>query len=242
MTVFLKKDEFEDDDSYKKAKKMILVFLGAPGSGKGTQAMMVSKKYRVPQICTGDMLREAVQREDPLGIKAAEYMNAGELVTDDIVVKLIKQRIEKSDCKEGFLLDGFPRTIAQANSLDEMLKHKERAISGVICIDVEVKELIRRLTGRRVCLQCGRLYHIELNPPENNELCDICKISLIQREDDKPDVVLSRLKVYREETAPLVEFYQRKSLLIPIEGNGKVEKIFQEIAHKIDVLKKEDFN
>ena len=221
---------------------MILVFLGAPGSGKGTQAMMVSEKYGLLQICTGDMLREAVQRGYVLGIKTAEYMNAGKLGPDDIVEELIKQRIEKNDCEEGFLLDGFPRTITQANSLDEMLKHQERAISGVLYINVETKELLRRLTGRRLCMQCGRLYHLELNPPRNNELCDICNIPLIQREDDKPDVVLSRLKVYQEETAPLIELYQKKSLLITIEGNGKVEKIFQKIARKIDVLKEKELN
>jgi adenylate kinase len=221
---------------------MILVFLGAPGSGKGTQAMMVSEKYGLPQICTGDMLREAAQRKYPLGMEAAEYMNAGKLVPDDIVEELIKQRIEKNDCEEGFLLDGFPRTIAQANSLDEMLEHQERAISGVLYINVETKELLRRLTGRRLCMQCGQLYHLELNPPSNNELCDICNIPLIQREDDKPDIVLSRLKVYKEETTPLIELYQKKSLLITIEGNGKVEKIFQKIARKIDILKEKELN
>jgi adenylate kinase len=221
---------------------MILIFLGAPGSGKGTQAMMVSKKYGLPQICTGDMLREAVQRGYPLGMEAVEYMNAGKLVPDDIVVQLIKRRIEKNDCEEGFLLDGFPRTIAQANSLDEMLEHQERTISGVLYIDVETKELLSRLTGRRLCTQCGRLYHLELNPPQNNELCDICNIPLIQREDDKPEVVLARLKVYQKETAPLIEFYQKKSLLITIEGNGKVENIFQKIAKKIDVLKEKELN
>lgn len=215
---------------------MILIFLGAPGSGKGTQAMKVAEKYNLPQICTGDMLRETVQRKDPLGIKAAEYMNTGKLVPDGIVVDLIEQRIEQDDCKEGFLLDGFPRTIDQAKSLEEMLKHQKRAIAGVFFINVEQKELLRRLTSRRICSKCSKLYNIELSPPKNPELCDECHSPLLQREDDKKEVVLSRLKVYGEQTEPLVDYYKNKTLLISIEGDGKVENIFQQIRKKIDSL------
>jgi len=215
---------------------VILVFLGAPGSGKGTQAMKIAYKYGIPQICTGDMLREAVERKGPLGIKAAKFMNIGKLVPNNIVAKLIEQRIEKDDCKNGFLLDGFPRNIDQAKSLEEMLKQQKRSISGVFFIEVKQDELMRRLTGRRVCSACSKLYNIELNPPKNHELCDECRGSLLQREDDKPEVVLSRLKVYRQETEPLVNYYKNKTFLIPVEGNGKVEDIFQQISQKIDNL------
>ena len=213
---------------------MILIFLGAPGSGKGTQATMTAEKYRLPQICTGDILREAVQRKEPLGLKAVDYMTAGKLVPDDLVIDLIEQRIERANCKQGFLLDGFPRTIEQAQRLEKVLKQRDRALSGIFYIKVDEEQLIHRLTGRRICPQCSKLYHIEFNPPKKDELCDICHIPVVQRKDDSPEVVLSRLEVYRQKTEPLVKYYQKKAVLIPIEGNGKVDEIFREISQKID--------
>ena len=204
---------------------MHLILFGAPGVGKGTQAKLISKNYNIPQISTGDMLREAVKNETELGNEASLLMNQGKLVHDEIMLALIKERISRPDCESGFILDGFPRTIAQAEALDTTLAAMGLKIEYVLSIEVEDAELITRLTGRRICRACGESYHSVFNPPQEKDICDSCKGELYQRDDDKETTIKSRLKVYEEQTAPLITFYTGKKILHPIKGVGSIEEI-----------------
>ena len=214
---------------------MRIILLGAPGAGKGTQAQYICEQYGIPQISTGDMLRAAVKAQSELGKKVEKVMASGGLVTDEIIIALVKARIEEEDCKDGFLFDGFPRTIPQASALVE----SNILIDVVLEIDVQDDEIVKRLSGRRVHLDSGRVYHIEYNPPKNEGFDDVSGEELIQREDDQEETVRNRLKVYHQQTKPLVEYYTQLSSLdsnirvIKINGLAKVDSIKEEIFNML---------
>ncbi len=208
---------------------MNLILLGAPGTGKGTQGAQLSQALKIPQISTGDIFRAAISQGTDLGKKAQDYMNKGELVPDEIVIGIINERLSESDTKTGFLLDGFPRTVPQAEALEEVLKESSRRIDAVIDIEVEEKEIIRRLSGRRVCQDCKEVYHLIFEPPENENYCDECGSRLIQREDDRIETVKRRLEVYKEQTQPLIEYYRKKNLLRSVNGQQSVDSVFNDI-------------
>ncbi len=213
---------------------MNLILLGPPGSGKGTQAQMMTERYHIPQISTGDILRAAVKEGTPLGREAKRYMDQGELVPDEVVVGIVKDRLNASDCNSGFILDGFPRTLPQAEALDTTLKAMERGIDHVVSIEVDKDELIRRLTGRRTCRRCGAMYHIIFDPPKRDGICDRCGGELYQRDDDKEETIRARLQVYEKQTAPLIEYYRKRGILRSIDGVGEIEEIFQRIIKAIE--------
>jgi len=213
---------------------MNLIFLGPPGSGKGTQAKMLVDKYGIPQISTGDILREAVKEGTPLGKEAKKYMDEGKLVPDEVVVGIVRERLKEPDCTKGFILDGFPRTIPQAEALDKTLEEMGKGIDHVLSLEVDKEELVRRLSGRRTCKKCGAMYHIIFDPPKKDGICDRCGGELYQRDDDKEETIRERLRVYEEQTAPLIEYYRKKGLLRPIDGVGKIEEIFARITEAIE--------
>lgn len=212
---------------------MNLILLGPPGAGKGTQSRRLSEKLSIPQISTGDLLREARRNKTPLGLEADQYMSSGRLVPDPLVVGLIEKRLQEKDCAGGYILDGFPRTVLQAKSLDEMLKKYVSSIDRVVSLEVNPEELVRRLSGRRQCRKCGENYHLSYLPSKKEGICDRCGGELFQRDDDKEEVILNRLKVYARETAPLVDFYQSQGILKKIQGAGSMEDIFREILHAV---------
>lgn len=204
---------------------MRLVFLGPPGAGKGTQARDLGREWGVPHVATGDMLREAVAANAPLGREAKRYMDQGALVPDDVMVRLIGERLGQSDARTGFLLDGFPRTLAQAEALDRLLKDFHQHLDGVIFFQVSEEELLRRLTGRRGCRQCGATYHLVSAPPRRADVCDRCGGALSRREDDSERTVRNRLEVYARQTAPLLDYYRARSLLTVVPAEGAIEEI-----------------
>jgi len=211
--------------------------LGAPGAGKGTHALLLSKEYNIPQISTGDILRSHIKNETDLGKKAKKYMDKGLLVPDELVVEIVKKRIQEEDCKEGFILDGFPRTIPQAEALDKALEELAIALDKVVNIDVPDEVIIKRMAGRRVCSNCGASYHIENKKPLKENICDECGSELKQREDDKEETVRKRLQVYEEQTKPLIEYYEKRGILLTIEGDGSVEEIGNKIKNALEVSK-----
>ncbi len=213
---------------------MRVILLGAPGAGKGTQSKRLSAKHNIPQVSTGDMLRAAVKNRTILGMKAKEYMDKGRLVPDEVVVDLIKERLNESDSIGGFILDGFPRNVKQADVLENTLSQMDRNIEKVININVPNDVLINRLTGRRICSGCGEGYHIEFNMPAVENICDKCKSPLYQRDDDMEATILERLKVYRELTMPLIEYYERQGKLTTVDGVGTEEEIFGLIESAIN--------
>jgi adenylate kinase len=205
---------------------VILVFLGPPGAGKGTQAKLLSQRMGFLHIATGDLLREAVKNQTPLGKKAKEYMDRGELVPDELIVQLIEETMPKDG---SVILDGFPRTVNQALALEEMLKGKGEKISKVLFFDVPDEVIIDRLSGRRVCSKCSAVYHVKYNPPKVEGVCDLCGGTLVQRDDDKEEVVRKRLEVYRKQTQPLVEFYQERGIIYKLDAGKGVEELFEEV-------------
>ncbi|WP_457601475.1 adenylate kinase [Hydrogenivirga sp.] len=205
---------------------MNLVFLGPPGAGKGTQAKRLAQELGLKHISTGDILREAVKNETPLGKKAKEYMDRGELVPDDLIIALIEEVMPPGG---GVIFDGFPRTIAQAEALDRMLEKKGMGVDKVVLFDVPDEVVVERLSGRRVCPNCGAVYHVKFNPPKRDEVCDRCGTKLIQREDDREEVVRNRLEVYRKQTAPLIEYYEDKGILIRLDASRPIEEVYQEL-------------
>jgi Adenylate kinase (EC 2.7.4.3) len=205
---------------------VILVFLGPPGAGKGTQAKLLSKRMGFLHLSTGDLLREAVKNQTPLGKKAKEYMDRGELVPDELIVQLIEETMPKDG---NVVLDGFPRTVNQALALEEMLKGKGEKISKVLFFDVPDEVIIDRLSGRRVCSKCGAVYHVKYNPSNVEGVCDLCGGSLVQRDDDKEEVVKKRLEVYRKQTQPLIEFYQDRGIIYRLDAEKGVEELFGEV-------------
>ncbi|CAG1065846.1 adenylate kinase [uncultured bacterium] len=213
---------------------MNIILLGAPGAGKGTQGNILAEKFRIPQISTGDILRANVRNKTQLGLKAKEFMDKGALVPDDIVVGMVVDRINEEDAKAGFILDGFPRNINQAEVLEKTLSSMGKSIGSVVGIEVDRKELVRRLSGRRVCRKCGASYHVIFNPPVNIGMCDKCGSEIYQRDDDKEDTIEARLKVYEQETFPLVDYYSRKGLYRGIDGKGSVDQITSTIMGAIE--------
>lgn len=208
---------------------MRLILLGPPGAGKGTQAKMLEEKFSIPQISTGDILRKAVSNGTELGEKAKAYMGDGQLVPDEIVIELIKEKIKEDDFARGFILDGFPRTIVQAEKLSETLEAMKLGIDAVIDFEVDPEELIVRLTGRRSCSDCGAMFHDETRPPEKSGFCDHCGHELYQRPDDNKETILKRLEVYGNETAPLKDYYRKKGNLKTVAGRGSVDEIFSQV-------------
>jgi adenylate kinase len=202
-----------------------VVLLGPPGAGKGTQAKLLQEKFAACQISTGDILRKAVAEKTPLGQEAAQYIDRGALVPDDVIVKLVAERLKDKDCEKGFILDGFPRTIPQAESLDAILKEMGLSLNRVLSVQVPREVIIERLAGRRSCKSCGALSHMVFSPPKKAEVCDHCGGELYQRHDDEEETVANRLKVYEKQTAPLVNYYRERGLLRQIDGVGAVDEI-----------------
>ena len=213
---------------------MRAILMGPPGAGKGTQAAVLVERFQIPHISTGDMFRAAMKAGTPLGLKAKEYMDKGALVPDEVTIGIVKERLQQADCAKGFLLDGFPRTVAQADALDELLKELDISLDGVINIQVPDQILLERLTGRRICRQCGATYHVVFNPPAQDGICDKCGGELYQRSDDTLETAKNRLAVYYEQTEPLIEYYQRKGLLKNIRGDQDIDKVLQDILEALE--------
>jgi adenylate kinase len=210
-----------------------VIFLGAPGAGKGTQARRLAAEAGVPQVATGDMLREAVAEGTRLGLEAKRYMDSGALVPDEVVIGLVDERLAKPDATGGYVLDGFPRTVAQAEALDRLLERRRQQLDRVIFFDVSRPELIRRLTGRRICRQCGAAFHLVSAPPKAAGRCDQCGGELYQREDDAEVTVTRRLDVYETQTAPLLDYYLRRGLLVRVAGEGAMEDVADRIRRAV---------
>lgn len=215
---------------------MRLVLLGPPGAGKGTQAARISAKYGIPHISTGDMFREILKRDDELARKVRRYVEAGDLVPDEIVVEIVKERIHRPDCGRGFILDGFPRTIPQAEALDEILEADGTPISAALYLWVTEDTAVMRLSRRRVCESCQAVYHLDFNPPRSPGVCDRCGGKLVQREDDREEVVRHRIRVYREQTEPLLGYYREKGVLREIDGNKSIEQVWEDVQRVLDPL------
>jgi len=209
---------------------MRLVFLGAPGAGKGTQAKRLVEKYGIPQISTGDLLRGAVAAGTPLGKEAKAYMDRGELVPDKVVLGMVKERLSQNDCKKGFILDGFPRNVAQAEALDKMLSEMNMPLDLALNLDVPFDDLLKRLTGRRTCRSCGQMYNVYYSPSKVEDKCDKCGGELFQRDDDKEETIRKRLEVYKAQTEPLIDYYTKKGILKSVEGTGNIDEIFSNIC------------
>jgi adenylate kinase len=214
---------------------MNLILLGPPGAGKGTQAKIIMDKYGIPQISTGDMLREAVAKGTELGKKAKKYMTEGKLVPDEIVIGIVKERLKQKDCEKGFILDGFPRTLAQAEALDRIMGEMGKKIDAVINVNVPEEEVVRRIAYRRTCKNCGAIYHLIYNPPKRPGICDKCGGELYQREDDKEETVRERYRVYKKNTEPLIEYYKKKGILFDVDGTKDIEGVKREV---LDILSK----
>ena len=212
---------------------MKIVMLGAPGAGKGTQAEMIAEKYGIPHISTGDIFRANIKNGTELGKKAKAYMDQGKLVPDELTCDLVADRIAKDDCSGGFILDGFPRTIPQAEALDKVLTERGEKIDFAVNIDVPDEAIVSRMSGRRACVGCGATYHIEFNPPKKEGICDNCGAELILREDDKPETVATRLKVYHEQTQPLIDFYEKKGALVTVDGTLPMDEVYKAILGKL---------
>ena len=212
---------------------MRLILMGPPGSGKGTQAAFISKKIGIPHISTGDMFRKAISEKTELGSKAKEYLDSGRLVPDEVTVGIVRERLQEPDCQQGFLLDGFPRTVAQAEALDIILDQMELKIDAVLDIQVPREELLIRLTGRRMCRECNTTFHIAFSPSLDPDRCDKCGGDLYQRDDDKEQTINKRLNVYSEQTQPLIEFYEKQGLLKNINGNQEIKEVLKEIGNSL---------
>lgn len=216
---------------------MNIILMGLPGAGKGTQASEIIKKYPIPHISTGDMFRKAIKDETELGKEAKSYMDLGELVPDEVTVGIVKERISEDDAKKGFLLDGFPRTIEQAEALNSILEELGRTIDAVVNIEVPEEELMNRLTGRRICETCGTTYHLVFNPPKVEGICDIDGGKLYQREDDNPETVANRLEVNVKQSKPILEFYNQKGLLKNIDGSKHIDEVTSDVIEILESLK-----
>jgi adenylate kinase len=209
---------------------MNIILLGPPGAGKGTQAKMLVEKCQIPQISTGDILRAAVKEGTPLGKEAKSYMDKGELVPDSVVIGIVEERIQEPDCATGYMLDGFPRTVPQAEALDGMLTNLSSQINHVVSIEVANEELVQRLTGRRTCRDCGAGFHVMFDPSEQEGVCDKCGGELYQRDDDNVETVTSRLEVYESQTLPLIDYYETQGKVRTIDGVGEIKQIFGRIT------------
>ncbi len=215
---------------------MRVVLLGAPGSGKGTQGERITKKYGIPQFSSGDILRKAIREGTELGVKAKGCINKGNLVPDSVIVDVMAVRLAEADCRNGFILDGFPRTIGQAKGLDDILNKIKSRLDAVICINVSEESVVERLGGRRQCPKCSAIYHVEYQPPAKSGICDKCGFDLYQRDDDKEETIKNRLKIYRSETAPLLDYY--KDILHNIDGARDPSEVFKDVSSLIDSFAK----
>ncbi len=208
---------------------MNLILLGPPGAGKGTQSALLEKRFNIPQISTGDMLRAAVKSSTPMGLKAKTYMDAGDLVPDKVVVGIVHERLQEPDCAEGFILDGFPRTVPQADALNESLAQLSKKLDAVISLQVDVSALVDRLTGRRSCINCGKGFHLKFDPPAADGTCSACSGELIQRDDDHEETIRRRMEAYRQQTAPLEQYYRHAGVLLTVDGMSGIEDVQQQI-------------
>jgi len=215
-----------------------MVLLGPPGAGKGTQAQQLEEELKIPQIASGDLLRLAVRNKTPLGLEAKRYMDQGALVPDDLVLKMIEERLADPDAAKGFILDGFPRTLAQAEALRAMLERNHQALDGVLALVVPDQEIIKRISGRRTCKNCGAMYHTIFDPPRNVGMCNKCNSELYQRDDDAEDTVKMRLEVYDTQTRPLLNYYQERGLLKRVDGVGSLDNVRQRIAAAVAEVRK----
>ncbi|AMY06533.1 adenylate kinase [Staphylococcus condimenti] len=216
---------------------MNIILMGLPGAGKGTQASEIVKKFPIPHISTGDMFRKAIKDETELGKEAKSYMDRGELVPDEVTVGIVKERLSEDDAKKGFLLDGFPRTLEQAEALSKIMKELDRKIDAVINIEVPEEELMNRLTGRRICEVCGTTYHLVFNPPKVDGVCDLDGGKLYQREDDNPETVAKRLEVNVKQSKPIIQYYDKEGILKNIDGSGDIEKVTESVIDILENLK-----
>lgn len=214
-----------------------LVLLGPPGAGKGTQAANIVEAFQIPHISTGDIFRKNLKENTPLGLKAKEYMDKGLLVPDELVVDLVQDRLSQEDCKAGFMLDGFPRTVVQAEALDKVLAEMGMSLSAVLNIEVDQNLLLKRITGRRICRSCGATYHVEFNPTKQEGVCDLCGGELYQRDDDVEATVAKRLEVYNEQTQPLIDFYKDSGVLKNINGQQDIDVVFEDIKIALEGAK-----
>jgi len=212
---------------------MRIVLLGAPGAGKGTQAKKLIEKYGMPQISTGDLLRAAVSAGTPLGKEAKSYMDKGDLVPDSVVLGMVAERLKQDDCKNGYILDGFPRNTAQAESLDKMLASLNMQLTAALSVDVPFEDLMKRLTGRRTCKACGQMYNIYFKAPAKEGVCDKCNGELFQRDDDKEATIKKRLEVYNAQTAPLIDYYGKKGIVKSVSGTGSIDDIFKKVCEAL---------
>ena len=210
---------------------MKIIMLGAPGAGKGTQAKKIAAKYAIPHISTGDIFRANIKNNTELGQKAKTYMDKGELVPDELVVDLIMDRFKEADCANGYVLDGFPRTIPQAEALDRALSANGESVDYAINVEVPDENIINRMSGRRACVGCGATYHIQFNPTKVEGICDACGEKLILRDDDKPETVKNRLSVYHEQTQPLIDYYNKAGVLAEVDGTKDMEDVFKDIVN-----------
>lgn len=213
---------------------MRLVLLGAPGAGKGTQAKKLIEKYGIPQISTGDILRKAVADGTPLGKEAKVIMDKGELVPDKIVLGLVEERVKQADCKKGFILDGFPRNTAQAEALDKLLNDLQMPLDSALSVDVPKEDLMKRLTGRRTCKKCQQMYNVYYSPPKKGAICDKCGGELFHRDDDKEETIKKRLDVYDAQTAPLIDYYNKKGIQKSVAGTGSIDEIFKKVCNILE--------
>lgn len=213
---------------------MKLVILGPPGAGKGTQAESIIEKYNIPHISTGDIFRENINNETELGKKAKGYMDKGILVPDEVVIEIVEDRLQRDDCKNGFLLDGFPRTVQQAVSLDAMLDRMGTKLDRVVNIEVDPKILVERAVGRRICKTCGATYHVKFNPPKVEGVCDKDGTPLIQRADDTEETVSTRIQVYLDQTTPLIDYYKAQSLLLNVDGEQEISEVFNAVVKGLE--------
>ncbi len=204
---------------------MNLILLGPPGAGKGTQAKLLTEQFGIPQISTGDILRAAVREGTPMGVKAKACMDEGKLVPDDVVVGIVRERLQQTDCDKGFILDGFPRTVPQADSLKVTLGELDKGLDAVISLEVDPEALVDRLTGRRTCRSCGKGYHLKFDPPSVPGKCDVCSGELFQRDDDREETIRKRLQVYHDQTAPLIAYYGQAGLLTSVDGMAGIEAV-----------------
>lgn len=206
-----------------------IILLGPPGAGKGTQAKSISNKYSIPHISTGDIFRKNISENTPLGIEAKSYMDNGQLVPDEVTINMVKDRLQQEDCKQGYLLDGFPRTVSQAEALQDFLDSRSESLDTALLIEVPRDFILERMTGRRVCPSCGASYHIKFNPAVNGK-CELCGSDVVQRKDDTEETVKERLDVYEKQTQPLIDFYKDKNLLSTVDGTQAINKVFESIC------------
>ena len=209
---------------------MKIIMLGAPGAGKGTQAKRIAQRYGIPHVSTGDIFRANIKNGTELGMKAKAYMDAGNLVPDEITIGMLLDRIHEADCEKGYVLDGFPRTIPQAESLTAALKERGEKMDYAIDVDVPDENIVSRMSGRRACLACGATYHIAYNPPKKEGVCDQCGEPLVLRKDDKPETVKNRLEVYHQQTQPLIDYYKKEGILAQVDGTQNMDQVFEDIV------------